>query len=130
MTQIHEFPDNFYLPGSNPIPLLESLGFLLQFARRPIFFMEKLYQEYGNIVTAARGTQHTIFAFGPTYNRQILKNPKQFYSYDLRTTPLRFAEGSELMKLNTGLSLVNGTQHKRIRHLMLPFFHQASIRLW
>lgn len=118
------------ISGPDALPLLSWRGNLLRFAHKPVFFMDKLHQEYGKIVTAARETNKVIFVFGPEYNQQILKNPEQYHSYDLRTSPLPFPQESELMKMNTGLSLLNGQSHKRIRRLMLPFFQKKHFNAY
>jgi cytochrome P450 len=109
------------------MPLLGARGNLISFVRNPTVYMSRLYEEYGEVVTLARGTPPYIFVFSPEYNRLVLGDTSLFDYLDVRSSPLRVPKDSSLARLFSGLIQMSGDRHRSHRRAMLPAFHKQRI---
>lgn len=116
-----------HIPGPDPLPILGQLPWLLQFALDHLTSLEKLRQEYGDLLRLGRGKYPAIVVFDPELNRQILRNPSAFYSYDTELIPVPFPKDSALLRVTTGMPLMNGPRHSDHRAALLPYFHKKFI---
>ena len=115
------------VPGPSPIPLLGWRGNLFQFYRDPLAYMWQLYRTYGEIAGYVAGRNGFVFAFGPTYNHQILSNPDLFHSY---LVAIPFPPDSAAERLNSGLICMNGERHRQHRRLIQPTFHKQQVETY
>jgi cytochrome P450 len=117
------------IPGPKPVPVLGQFPWLFQFALNPLSSLEKLRQNYGDMVrfgTHSRSAS-AIVIFHPELNRQILRDPSLFYSYDMDLLPISVPKDSSLMRVTTGMPLMNGPRHSDHRSALLPYFHKKFI---
>jgi len=115
------------IPGPSPMPVLGWLPAILRFAFRPLSTLEYLRKKYGNMVRLELGKYHGVMVFDPEYNRQILRDPSSFYSYDIDLVPVKFPEDSAVRHVATGLPLMNGPRHDDHRAALLPYFHKKFV---
>jgi cytochrome P450 len=115
------------IPGPMPAPILGWLPWLLRFAWNPLASLEDLRGRYGNLLKLGNGERPVIVVFGPDYNRHILRDPSMFYSYDMELVPIPFPRDSSLVRLTTGMPLMNGPRHTDHRAALLPFFHRKFV---
>jgi cytochrome P450 len=115
------------IPGPSPVPVLGWLPWLLRFGRDPLSSLESLRKQYGDIVRMKMRKYSAVMVFHPDYNRQILRDPSTFYSYNLDLVPVPFPKASSIRRLTTGLPLMNGPRHTDHRSALLPFFHKKFI---
>jgi len=117
------------IPGPNPVPVLGQLPWLFQFARAPLRSLENLRQRYGDMVRLGLDKHSTsaIVIFHPELNRQILRDPSVFYSYDMELLPIPVPKDSSLLRVTTGMPLMNGPRHSDHRSALLPYFHKKFI---
>jgi cytochrome P450 len=117
------------IPGPEPVPVLGQLPWLFQFARDPLRSLEKLRQRYGDMVGLGLDKHSTsaIVIFHPELNRQILRDPSVFYSYDMELLPIPVPKDSSLIRVTTGMPLMNGPRHSDHRSALLPYFHKKFI---
>lgn len=115
------------IPGPSPLPILGWLPWLARFAFHPLMTLERLRERYGDIIRLGFGQYEVIMVFDPEYNRQILRDPGQFYSYNTDLVPVSFPEDSAIKRLTTGLPLMNGPRHTDHRAAFLPYFHKKFI---
>lgn len=117
------------IPGPRPVPVLGQLPWLFQFALDPLSSLEKLRQTYGDMVRLGvkRAAASAIVVFHPELNRQILRDPSSFYSYDMELVPIPVPGDSSLMRVTTGMPLMNGPRHSDHRSALLPYFHKKFI---
>jgi cytochrome P450 len=106
------------------MPLLGARGNLIPFVCNPVRYMSRLYEEYGEVVTLARGTTDYIFAFSPETNHLVFGDTTLFDYLDLRSSPLRVPKGSSLERLFSGLIQMNGEKHRSHRRALLPPFQK------
>jgi cytochrome P450 len=92
--------------------------------------MNDLYQNYGEIVSLARGTTKFVFVFGPQYNREVLSDTDLFYNLDASSSPVRIPENSALARLFAGLTRMNGPRHKQQRQLIAPSLRKKSVEAY
>ena len=78
-------------------------------------------------MSASRGTDRYVFAFGPECNQQVLGNPSLFHALDAKSLPVRIPSGSPLSRLYSGLHQMNGAKHRQQRRLMTPAIHRDRI---
>lgn len=121
------YVDQCRLPGPPPMPLLGARGNLIPFMRNPARYMDYLYNNYGEVVSLARGSSEFVFVFSPEYNQQVLGDPALFFNLDSNSSPLRIPEGSSLARLFAGLTQMNGARHHLQRQLMTPALHKRRI---
>ena len=123
------FAENFErkIPGPSPAPVLGWLPLLLRFARDPLDSLENLRKQYGNILQLGIRKYPVILIFHPDYNRQILRDPSTFYSYNLDLLPIPFPKDSSIKRATTGMPLMNGPRHTDHRSALLPYFHKKFI---
>ncbi|HNN95213.1 MAG TPA: cytochrome P450 [Pseudomonadota bacterium] len=127
------------VPGPSPLPLLGPLGNMLWFRRDPLRCSERLFRTYGSLVglvdgaasARARRPLSVVFATGAELNREILTQHDRYKTYALSG---QFFPGKNvtprtrpLLRMLTGLFHVNGDEHRRHRHLLMPSFHKARI---
>src|SRR5687768_11588688 len=115
------------IPGPTPVPVLGWLPWLLQFAFDPLGSLEKMHAQYGDILRLAIKNYPVIMIFHPDYNRQILRDPSTFYSYNLDLLPISFPKDSSIKRATTGMPLMNGPRHSDHRSALLPYFHKKFI---
>lgn len=125
-TAIFENP-GMNIPGPQPVPLLGWLPFFLRFALDPLASLERLHRQYGNILRLGIKNYPVIMVFHPDYNRQILRDPSTFYSYNLDLLPIPFPKDSSIIRATTGMPLMNGSRHTDHRSALLPYFHKKFI---
>lgn len=115
------------IPGPQPVPVLGWLPGLLRFAWNPLRSLEDLSEQYGNILRLGIKNYPVILIFHPDYNRQILRDPSTFYSYNLDLLPIPFPKDSSIKRATTGMPLMNGPRHTDHRSVLLPYFHKKFI---
>ena len=115
------------IPGPLPAPVLGWLPWLVRFARDPLASLEGLRKQYGDIVRLGIKNYAAIVIFDPDYNRQILRDPSLFYSYNTDLVPIPFPEDSSIKRVTTGMPLMNGPRHNDHRAALLPYFHKKFI---
>jgi len=115
------------IPGPSPIPVLGWLPILLRFAFRPLDTLEALRKQYGNMVRLGFGKYPAVMVFDPEYNRQVLRDPRSFYVYDVDLVPVDFPKESSVKTVTTGMPLMNGERHDDHRSALLPYFHKKFI---
>ncbi len=115
------------IPGPSPAPILGWLPFLLRFGRHPLTTLENLRKQYGDLIRLGIDNYSAVIVFAPEYNRQILRDPASFYSYDLDLVPVPFPKDSAIRHITNGLPLMNGPRHDDHRAALLPYFHKKFI---
>jgi cytochrome P450 len=115
------------IAGPAPAPLLGWLPLLLRFASDPLASLERFRRQYGDMLRLEIKNYPVILIFHPDYNRQILRDPSVFYSYNLDLLPVRFPADSSIMRATTGMPLMNGPRHTDHRSALLPYFHKKFI---
>ena len=116
-----------HLSGPVPVPLLGWTPLLVRFAFDPLGSLEKLRSQYGDILRVAIKKYPVVMIFHPEYNRQILRDPSVFYSYNLDLVPIPFPKDSSIRRATTGMPLMNGPRHGDHRSALLPYFHKKFI---
>ena len=115
------------IPGPVPMPVLGWLPWLLRFGIHPLDTLEELRKKYGNLIRLNISQYPAIIVFDPEYNRQILRDPSAFYSYDLDLVPVEFPQDSPIRRATNGMPLMNGPRHGDQRSALLPYFHKKFI---
>jgi cytochrome P450 len=93
----------------------------------PIASLEDLHNQYGDILRLRMKKYSAILIFHPDYNRQILRDPSTFYSYNLDLLPVSFPRDSSIRRVTTGMPLMNGPRHTDHRSALLPYFHKKFV---
>lgn len=115
------------LSGPVPTPLLGWLPWLVRFALSPLDSLERLRRDYGDLIRLGIGRYPAVMIFDPELNRQILRDPSVFYSYDTELVPIPFPRDSSILRVTTGMPLMNGPRHGDHRSALLPYFHKKFI---
>ena len=115
------------ITGPSPAPVLGWLPLLHRFALDPLAFLEDMRKQYGNILQLGIKNYPVIMIFHPELNRQILRDPATFFSYNLDLLPIPFPKGSSIVRATTGTPLMNGPRHNDHRSALLPYFHKKFI---
>lgn len=115
------------IPGPAPAPVLGWLPLLLRFAFDPLDELARLRKGYGDILRLGIKKYPVLMIFHPDYNRQILRDPSTFYSYNLDLLPISFPKDSSIRRVTTGMPLMNGPRHSDHRSELLPYFHKKFI---
>jgi cytochrome P450 len=115
------------IPGPQPVPVLGWLPLLIRFALDPLASLEDMREQYGNILRLGIKNYPVIMIFHPDLNRQILRDPSTFYSYNLDLLPIPFPKESSITRTTTGMPLMNGPRHSDHRSALLPYFHKKFI---
>lgn len=113
--------------GPSPVPVLGWLPFLLRFALDPLASLEDMRKQYGDILQLRIKNYPAIMVFHPDYNRQILRDPSTFYSYNLDLVPIPFPKDGSITRATTGMPLMNGPRHADHRSALLPYFHKKFV---
>ncbi len=127
------------VPGPAPLPLVGPLYNLLQFRSDPLGYSGRLFRTYGPLaalvdapvrLVTPQGTRVYV-ATGPEINRELLTGHDRFHSYALSGRFYPEADDGPRMRpvkrMMTGLFHVNGEEHRRHRHLLMPAFHKTRI---
>ena len=89
-----------------------------QWIARPIQFLERASQRYGDVFTVRFPIGSVVFMADPALIKQVFTgDPDTFHAGEANATPLE-----PLMGRNSVL-LLDGKEHMRQRKLMLPSFH-------
>lgn len=130
------------VPGPDSSNIWQNFAHLLHFADNSVGYARKLFQTYGPIVSLRYGggtnvysplpnCPGTIFAYGPTFVRQVATQHEIYYKHPLTGKLYRRREDSvrtaPLKHFVVGLFGVNGDQHRQQRQLMMPAFHKQQI---
>src|SRR5258706_6490794 len=115
------------IPGPLPMPMLGWMPWLFRFGIRPLATLEELRKQYGNLIRLNISQYPAVIVFDPEYNRQILRDPSTFYSYDMDLVPVDFPKDSAVKRVTNGMPLMNGPRHNDQRTALLPFFHKKFI---
>jgi len=115
------------IPGPLPAPILGWLPWLLRFAFDPLTSLENLRRQYGDMIKLGSRKYPAIIIFDPKYNHHILRDPSVFYSYDMELVPIPFPKDSPIVRVTTGMPLMNGPRHSDHRAALLPYFHKKFI---
>lgn len=115
------------IPGPSPAPILGWLPWLIRFAFDPLASLENLRRHYGDMIRLGSGKYPAIIIFDPDHNRHILRDPSVFYSYDMELVPISFPKDSSIVRVTTGMPLMNGPHHSDHRAALLPYFHKKFI---
>lgn len=116
------------LRGPAPVPVLGWLPWLLRFAYDPLASLEHLRQQYGDMIVMRFQNYPAVIVFDPAWNRHILRDPSTFYSYNLELLPVPFPKDSSVIRLTTGMPLMNGPRHNDQRLALLPYFHKKFVK--
>jgi cytochrome P450 len=109
--------------GPRALPLLGAKGNLLRFFSDPIGQSLRLHRDYGEVCTLTDGDLSMLCLFGPTYNQQVLSDRNLFHNNAESFFPV--PETAD--QLLSGLTSMNGEQHRRQRKLMMPPFQKARV---
>ena len=115
------------ISGPAPAPVLGWLPWLFRFALDPLASLENMRRQYGDILRLGFKNYPVVMIFHPEYNRQILRDPSTFYSYNLDLLPISFPKDSSIKRATTGMPLMNGPRHTDHRSALLPYFHKKVI---
>ena len=115
------------IPGPSPAPILGWLPWLVQFAFNPLTSLEKMRKQYGDFIKLGMDRYPLVMIFDPDLNRQILRDPSVFYSYNTELIPVPFPKDSSLLRVTTGMPLMNGPRHSDHRAALLPYFHKKFV---
>ena len=115
------------IPGPVPAPVLGWLPWLFRFALDPLASLENMRRQYGDMLQLGFKNYPVIMIFDPDYNRQILRDPSTFYSYNLDLLPISFPKDSSIKRATTGMPLMNGPRHTDHRSALLPYVHKKFI---
>ena len=115
------------IPGPAPVPAFGWLPLLFRFASDPLTALEQLRAQYGDILRLDIKKYPAIMIFQPELNRQILRDPSTFYSYNIDLLPIPFPKDSSIKRATTGMPLMNGPRHTDHRSALLPYFHKKFI---
>lgn len=115
------------IPGPRPMPVLGVRGNFASFIADAIGYLQRLHDQYGDVVSLARGTSEYIFVFSPHYNKLVLSDTDLFHNLDATSSPVRIREKSPLSRLYTGLTNVNGDRHRRQRRLVGSTLRRGDI---
>jgi cytochrome P450 len=115
------------ISGPSPAPGLGWLPWLIRFALNPLDSLEDMRRRYGDILRLGFKKYPVVMIFHPDYNRQILRDPSMFYSYNLDLLPISFPKDSSIKRATTGMPLMNGPRHTDHRSALLPYFHKKFI---
>lgn len=115
------------IPGPLPLPMLGWMPWLFQFGIQPLATLEELRKQYGNLIRLNISQYPAVIVFDPEHNRQILRDPSTFYSYDMDLVPVDFPKDSAVKRVTNGMPLMNGPRHNDQRTALLPFFHKKFI---
>jgi cytochrome P450 len=115
------------IPGPVPAPVVGWLPLLFRFAVDPLSSLERLHNQYGDILRLRMKDYSAVMIFHPHYNRQILRDPSTFYSYNLDLLPVPFPRESSIRRVTTGMPLMNGPRHGDHRSELLPYFHKKFV---
>ncbi|MEO0935309.1 MAG: cytochrome P450, partial [Cyanobacteria bacterium J06641_2] len=130
------------VPGPQPLPLIGKNILISKFVGDSLGFTSQLFQEYGKLVSLARGggtnlysplpnCPGTVFTYGADNVQKVATNHGIYHKYPLtgglysrkdesnRTEPLKH--------FGVGLFGVNSNEHRRHRQLLMPAFHQKRI---
>ena len=127
MTTVTSMDLSNEIRGPSPMPIVGWLPHALQLAFYPLSTLEKLRKRYGDLIRLEFSKYPVIIVFDPEYNRHILRDPSVFYSYDLELVPVPFPKNSSIVRLTTGMPLMNGRRHHDHRSALLPYFHKKFI---
>jgi cytochrome P450 len=109
------------------MPILGIRGNFVAFMLDTIGSLQRLHEEFGEVVSLARGTDNYVFVFSPRYNRLVLSDTDLFHNLDVSSSPVRMREHSPLSRLYAGLTNMNGARHKRQRRLMGSTLHRHHV---
>lgn len=129
-------------PGSDLLPLSAIPGrrlsipgaiwLQMRFDRDPLTYMYGLRAEYGDLTRLQTRMGTVLVAFGPEYNRALYQETDLFHS---RPFVLPGRKHTAQHRLRQSIFSLNGEEHKRMRHQLLPVFqrsmmgvHQFAIR--
>jgi len=115
------------IPRPVPASLLGWLPWLTRFAFEPLMSLEILRQQYGDMIRLAIKNYSAIIIFDPELNRHILRDPSVFYSYNTELLPVPFPKDSSILRVTTGMPLMNGPRHSDHRAALLPYFHKKFV---
>lgn len=113
--------------GPTPTPVLGWLPWLTRFAFDPLTSLETLRKQYGDMIRLEIKNYSAVIIFDPELNRQILRDPSVFYSYNTELLPIPFPKDSSILRVTTGMPLMNGPRHADHRAALLPYFHKKFI---
>jgi cytochrome P450 len=116
------------LPGPKPAPLIGWYREVFRWSRDPIGYLTALYENFGTL-SGWQMKRPRVFAFGPSYNEQILRNPELFRMMMMpQAGPQPTPKGSEALTcLRSGLLTLDGETHKQHRQVMAPAFSHREI---
>jgi cytochrome P450 len=115
------------IPGPMATPALGWLPWLLRFAFDPLGSLENLRRKYGDMIRLELDRYPVVVIFDPELNRQILRDPSVFYSYEADLIPLPLPPGSSIRGAMRGMPLMNGPRHDDHRKALLPYFHKKFV---
>ncbi|HEV3144906.1 MAG TPA: cytochrome P450 [Gemmataceae bacterium] len=101
-----------------------AMAGLRNFPADPVAWMRRLYRTHGTLSALEEDGQRVIFAFGPTYNQQILSNTESFHA---RFFAIRGPRNSAQRRLTHALLTMNGAEHKLHRRIVMGPFQKASV---
>ncbi len=127
MTTITTTKAGRHVPGPSPIPILGWLPWLIRFAVSPLSTLEDLRAKYGDVVRLGYRRIPAVIAFGPQQNREVLRDPSVFHSYNLEYLPIPFPRDGSISRVMNSMPFLNGEKHDDHRTYLLPNFHRNFI---
>ncbi|MEM9926152.1 MAG: cytochrome P450 [Cyanobacteria bacterium P01_D01_bin.50] len=130
------------VPGPKALPLIGRTILISKFVGDSLGFTSQLFQNYGDIVSLARGggtnlysplpnCPGTVFTYGAANVEAVTTQHEIYYKYPLTGGLYRRRDESPrtepLKHFGVGLFGVNSDAHRRHRQLLMPAFHQKRI---
>ncbi|MGD1912498.1 MAG: cytochrome P450, partial [Rivularia sp. (in: cyanobacteria)] len=128
--------------GPKALPLIGRTILISKFVRDSLGFTSQLFQNYGDIVSLARGggtnlysplqnCHGTVYTYGAANVEAVTTQHEIYYKYPLTGGLYRRRDESPrtepLKHFGVGLFGVNSDAHRRHRQLLMPAFHQKRI---
>ena len=109
-------------PGPNRSFPFAPMFHWARFLRDPIRFMTEARSRYGDIVDLSGLGARRVIVFKDEYLEQILNDPARFRNIDVSSCPLRLPAETPLRNLFSGLTFMNGEEHRAHRRVIAPVF--------
>lgn len=113
------------IPGRR-ISIFGGIWEQVRFDRDPLHYMYALRAKYGDLTRFESPLGTMLIAFGPEYNRALYQDTDLFHS---RPFVLPGRRDTAQHRLRQSIFSLNGEEHKRMRHQLLPVFQRSMMNV-